>query len=460
MLTGDLGHLGETAMTQPPHGPPPWNQGPPRHPGHPHMPPPLPVAPPPYARPLPPGVRNPPQQTAPYPQQTPQHYGQPHYGQPQHGQPQYGQPNYGQPNYGQPQYGQPPHGHPQYGPQPWPHYRPMPPPKSNTGVIVAVSLVGVLILAAGLVGAIGIMNESGYDDVGYSKPTYAPGYTESTDYSSPTTEYTTTTATTTTTTTTTETTTTTDSTSTTTTPAGPQPVYTLGDNPLHRSDNGTNAAKCAIPAWRSDAASAKAFFTAVLPCMEAAWAPAMERAGLPYVTPGLEFPSGSNWESPCGGVAAGTWSAFYCGQNNTIYMPFDGLSTGTIGNQPGRYLALFGHEFGHHIQWMSGVLPTYHEAKYEAGDQTAKGLELSRRAELQASCLGGMWYAGAWNGGGISDALVDQFLYDGYDRGDWDSSKPRDHGSPQNNGAWQEHGYRNNRGNYCNTWLAESKHVS
>lgn len=394
-------------MTQPPYGP--WHQQPGGY--RPPMPPPRPVAPPPYVRPLPPGMH--------HPQQTPM-----------------------------------------YG-QPWPHYRPpMPPPKSNAGVIVSVSLVGVLILAAGLVGALNFASDYGdYDDVGYSSPTYTgSSYTYTTDntYSS-TYEYTTTETTTTT--TTTETTTT-DYTTTETTPAGPQPVYTLADNPLHRSDNGTNAAKCTIPAWRSDPNSAKAFFTAVLPCMEAAWAPAMERAGLPYETPGLEFPSGSNWESPCGGVAAGTWSAFYCGQNNTIYMPFEGLDTGTIGNQPGRYLALFGHEFGHHIQWMSGVLPTYHEAKYEAGDQTAEGLELSRRAELQASCLGGMWYAGAWNGGGISDALVDQFLFDGYDRGDWDSNKPRDHGSPQNNGAWQEHGYRNNRGNYCNTWAAGSEHVS
>ncbi|GAA4442905.1 hypothetical protein GCM10023148_50040 [Actinokineospora soli] len=346
-----------------------------------------------------------------------------------------------------------------YGQPPWPQYRPpMPPPKSNAGVIVAVSLVGVLMLGAGLVGAIGFANSYDYNDTGYSSPTYSPyesSYSYSTENTYTTTDY----YTTTTDVTTTTDYTTTEDTTTTTTPEGPQPVYTLADNPLH-GDNGTNEATCNIPAWSSDPASAERFFTSVLPCMEAAWAPAMERAGLPYITPGLEFPSGDNWESPCGGVSSGTWAAFYCGQNNTIYMPFEGLDTETIGNQPGRYLALFGHEFGHHIQWMSGVLPTYHEAKYNAGDQTPEGLELSRRAELQASCLGGMWYAGAWNGGGISDPMVDQFLFDGYDRGDWDSSKPRDHGSPENNGAWQEHGYRNNRGNYCNTWAADSQHVS
>ncbi|UVS77211.1 putative metalloprotease [Actinokineospora sp. UTMC 2448] len=402
-------------MTQPPYGP--WHQQPPPGGYRPPMPPPRPVAPPPYARPLPPGMH--------HPQQT----------------------------YGQAQYG--------YAQQPWPAYRPPMPPKSNAGVITAVSLVGVLILAAGLVGAFSIADAyDDYNDVGYSSPTYSTypsytGYSSASDYPSTTSyDYTSTT-------TTTETTTeTTDYTTTTETPSGPQPVYTLADNPLH-GDNGTNAASCAISGWPSDPAAAKAFFTRVLPCMEEAWAPAMERAGLPYETPGLEFPSGTSWESPCGSTSGATAAAFYCSRNNTIYMPFEGLQTGDYGNQPGYYLALFGHEFGHHIQWLSGILPTYHEAKYEAGDQTAAGLELSRRAELQASCLGGMWFAGAWNGdAGVPDEIVRQFLADGYQRGDWNANLPRDHGSPENNGSWQEHGYRNNRGNYCNTWAADSQHVA
>lgn len=403
-------------MTQPPPGPWQW-PGPPPHQGgyRPPMPPPRPVAPPPHARPLP--------QAPHYPQQTYQR----------------------------------PYG---YAPPPWPQYRPMP-RKSNSGPIIAVSVVAVLILAAGLVGALSVISDPGpVNDVGYASPSstaygrssYAPHSTTPHSRTTTTTQHTTTETT---------TTTTAPTTTTRTTPAGPKPVYALADNPIHSATNGANVVTCGLPAWRSDAKSAAAFFSAALPCMEQAWAPVMARAGLPYSTPGLEFPSGTQWSSPCGGGSAATWSAFYCGQNNTIYMPFDGLQTDRNGNRAGKYLSVFSHEFAHHIQAISGINAAYWDARYEAGDQTAAGLELSRRSELQAQCFGGMWFAGAQHGGGsISDAVIRDMLADGYERGDWQQGVPRDHGSPQNYGAWQEHGFTNNRTAPCNTWAAGAEHVS
>ncbi|MGQ0837670.1 neutral zinc metallopeptidase [Actinokineospora sp.] len=238
-------------------------------------------------------------------------------------------------------------------------------------------------------------------------------------------------------------------------------MFALADNPVHSPNNGVSVVTCTLPAWRTDPRSAANFFTAALPCMEQAWAPVMARANLPYRTPGLQFPTGNQWESPCGSANGATWSAFYCSRNNTIYMPFEGLQTTLYGNQSGVYLGVLSHEFGHHIQALSGISDTYWDARYEAGDQTAAGLELSRRSELQAQCFGGMWFAGGQQGGGsVNDKVIREVLADGYTRGDWKQGAPADHGSPQHYGAWQEHGFTNNRTAPCNTWAARPQDVA
>ncbi|WP_424184440.1 neutral zinc metallopeptidase [Actinokineospora sp. G85] len=329
--------------------------------------------------------------------------------------------------------------------------------------MLAIIIVLALVASVGIYGVKLATKRPSTSDVGYSYPTTTtsspyPTTTTTTASSSPTrTTRTTTPDRTTTTTPRSRTTTTT----TTTTPRGPQPVNRLADNPLFSTTNGVNQVTCNLPAWRSDPQSSQQFFTAALPCMETAWAPAMQRAGLPYSTPGLKFPSGTTWQSPCGSASKGTWAAFYCPKDNTIYLPFEGLQTETYGTKTGVYLALFAHEFAHHIQELSGVNQAYWNARYEAGDQTALGLELSRRSELQAQCFGGMWFAGSRNGGGsVTDQVVRDMLQDGYTRGDWKQGAPRDHGSPQHTGAWQEHGYKNNRTAPCNTWSAAPADVS
>ncbi|MEV4318559.1 neutral zinc metallopeptidase [Actinocrispum sp. NPDC049592] len=239
-------------------------------------------------------------------------------------------------------------------------------------------------------------------------------------------------------------------------------MYRTSDNPLFAGQNGTNTYTCNLPRWKSDPASAKAFFTAALPCFEAEWVPVLQRANLPYARPNLAFPSGKNWSSACGTVTDADAPAFYCSSDSTLYIPFAGLHTEYVGAHPGSYLALFAHEFGHHIQALSGSLRAAHQAEYDAGPDSAQGLEISRRVELQAQCFGGMWFAGAWNGkGSIDDNIVREMLKDGYDRGDENAKDGRrDHGQKKNFGAWQEQGYTKNRTFQCNTYLAPPNSVS
>ncbi|WP_181043866.1 neutral zinc metallopeptidase [Actinokineospora auranticolor] len=354
----------------------------------------------------------------------------------------------------------------QYGPPPGyaPVWAPPMRPKSNTGMIVAITLSVILLAATGVVSLNVLLHKPKRShDVGYSAP--------STSYTPPSTTTTTTTtvvvttttaprASTSTTTTGTRQATTTTAPRTTATASRPQPVYATVNNPLFMGNNSTTTVTCNLPAWRNDPSSAHAFFAAAIPCFDKAWAPVMQRANLPYISPKLESPTGKQWSSPCGSESDGVVAAFYCSQNNTLYMPYEGLQADE-GYGVGNYLALFAHEFGHHIQAMSGVTEAYWNARYEAGDQTAAGLELSRRSELQASCFGGMWLAaGARGGGSINKGLVDVAIQDGYHRGDWQEGVPRDHGSPDHNGGWQEQGYTKNLTYQCNTWNIGPEAVS
>lgn len=337
------------------------------------------------------------------------------------------------------------------------------PRKQRTGLIVTVSLVSVLVVTVGLIVVLSAtakkhsssVADSGYND--YPTTSASPVPTTSTAFSTTTTTTTTSSAT-----ATSSSSRASTPTSSSSRPSGPQPVHQTKNNPLFGGENGTNTSTCNLPRWKSDPESAKAFFTATLPCLEAEWKPVLARANLPYFSPKLAFPTGTTWNSPCGTTKGSEAAAFYCSADNTLYLPYEGLHTKEIGAHPGSYLAVMAHEFGHHVQAVSGVMDASFDDEYAAGADTAAGLEINRRFELQAECFGGMWFAGAWNGkGSIDDNIVNEMLKDGYTRGDDNNPNgPRDHGTRAHYGAWQQQGYTKNRTFQCNTYNVPSDAVS
>ncbi|OLF16520.1 hypothetical protein BU204_16225 [Actinophytocola xanthii] len=233
----------------------------------------------------------------------------------------------------------------------------------------------------------------------------------------------------------------------------PRPVYSLADNPLFAAGLGAPPVTCRLSRWATTPRAAAAFLTSALPCLDAAWGPVLRRAGLPFSPPALAFPAGTAWTSPCGAVAAGRGevAAFYCGRNKTVYLPFGGLQTESYGARPGVYLAVLAHEYGHHVQDLSGVRYAYATERHEAGPDTGPGLELSRRLELQAQCFSGMFFAAA-RGRGSVDASILADARASQDRGDHHAGRPRVHGTDAHNSAWWELGVRHNRTARCNTW--------
>ncbi len=333
-----------------------------------------------------------------------------------------------------------------------------PPPRSSHGCLIAVVLVGVVLVG---IAAIGLSH------AGRSRTTASGGHTTATSTwsSDPTT-------TTTRPTTTTPRTTASSPTSTSrrtytsapsqpptsTQPAGPQPVVKLGDNPLFEV-GGLPATNCKLSRWTTDPAGAEQFFRSALPCLDAAWSPVMQAAGLPFFSPKLAFPKGTSWSSPCGSVTADRAAAFYCDADNTLYMPFEALQTAQYGAHPGVYLALFAHEYGHHVQAMSGISRAYTNARFTNSDgNNDAGWELSRRLELEAQCFSGMFLA-ASSGRGDVDGNITNEAQTTQDRGDH-NGPPRDHGTDAHAEAWWNQGFQRNSLAQCDTWLSSPGDVA
>ncbi|WP_410605379.1 neutral zinc metallopeptidase [Amycolatopsis sp. lyj-90] len=355
-----------------------------------------------------------------------------------------------------------------YGPRfaqpafaPYGGYRPK---KSNGGVIAAVAIVAVMAVMGGLIMVIAIANGGSRHvaDAGYSSYPTSPT-TSSSDYTTTTTSSeTSTTATRSRDSTASRETSTGSSreTSASRAPSGPQPHHKLADNPLWlSSDVGLPNQACNLSRWASNPNASSAFFESARPCLDSVWQQVMSYTKLPFRVPTVKYPSGKNWSSPCGDASGGTVAAFYCSQNETLYMPYEGLQPDQYGNRPGVYLAVFAHEYAHHIQALSGISEAYWDARYDAGTDSAAGLEMSRRNELSAQCLSGTFLGSTVGRGGSVDQAMYRDAWGSQDRGDHNGG-PRDHGSDAHAISWWQHGAQKNRIAQCNTWAANSSDVS
>lgn len=344
-------------------------------------------------------------------------------------------------------WGPPPGPPPGWGPPPMP-YPPMPRKKSS-GPLVAMLMIGFLVVAIAAVGIIAANSDSKQardsGTAGYASYTYTP---------EPTTRTTTSTSTTTTTASSRR------STATSEPKAGPKAVIALGDNPIHAAGLGAfNIEGCPLPGMDYSPAGQDRFLRAALPCIEAMWKPSFQRANLPYQPVELVMVT-SQTTNTCGSMGPDR-TAMYC--DGTIYWTpnhYANEQGAANPNHPGKYLGQLAHEYGHHVQWLSGILRASGQAQYDKGGwDTPEGLDLNRRKELQATCFGGMTLAPLSHGAVPAD-VISVALTDAGNRGDYPIYPNRDHGAPERNAAWVNHGFKNNETSACNTWVASAADVS
>jgi predicted metalloprotease len=121
------------------------------------------------------------------------------------------------------------------------------------------------------------------------------------------------------------------------------------------------------------------------------WAPIFAQSNIQFARPKLVFYS-QRGSSGCGG-AESAMGPFYCPTDNGIYLDTDFFrqmseQLGATGSFARDYV--IAHEYGHHIQNLTGLSEQVHEAQQRNPSQANA---LSVRLELQADCYAGVWAA-------------------------------------------------------------------
>ncbi|GAA3644585.1 hypothetical protein GCM10022224_003950 [Nonomuraea antimicrobica] len=201
-------------------------------------------------------------------------------------------------------------------------------------------------------------------------------------------------------------------------------------------------------------------------CMDRAWHPILDKQGIRFSPPGYAIASGRG-RGACGDYpSAGSMVPYYCPRNNTIYASTSAMARGNgntrgygqIISWHGGIISMMAHEYGHHVQNITGLMDSWWRSTLDSGSQSGK-LALSRRLELQATCFAGMWMRSVASSYPVNTADRGRLFSFYAQVGDY-PGWPRDHGKPVNNNRWFRQGWERNKAYQCNTWLAPSSTVS
>lgn len=227
-------------------------------------------------------------------------------------------------------------------------------------------------------------------------------------------------------------------------------------NPLYRVGR-MPASRCKEPTSRpTSLANVKAYYSQFVQCLDKAWAPVIRKAGFQFWAPRLEVFSGDRRPTLC----ALTDSAAYCGGVISMDADFDlqnyrrddRLWTRTT------MAFLIAHEYGHHIQRLTGILPASHTRELHINGIDAQLVE-SRRRELQASCLSGVYLGADRQYFPASGAWLRKWQFTVRNRGDeWNPQ--RTHGNKSNHSRWSRRGFDSADPGSCNTFAAKAATLS
>ena len=222
------------------------------------------------------------------------------------------------------------------------------------------------------------------------------------------------------------------------------PVASNATNPLTQPVS-MDRNGCPLPPWTSTDEGMAVLLTAETKCLDDSWRLVFDQLKLPFTAPKLVL-AATVTAPDC--ARPPEENSFYC--EGTIYLVPSSYRTTNAGTAavPAAAVSLLAHEYGHHLQQLTGTLQAVTAQIRDVGVGTPAALELSRRTELQAQCLSGMFVGTHFDG--PSTALA---INDNYTRGDAPGAVP-DHGTPKNFGDWFTVGAQRNSLQDCNTWSA------
>ena len=246
--------------------------------------------------------------------------------------------------------------------------------------------------------------------------------------------------------------------------AKPKPNRSLTRNSLYAVDLGGTRVACGIKIRRAKPplrnADLAPYLRSVVKCLVKVHREPLAARGFTVTEPRIKVYR-ATVSTACGRFDQKGAPAYYCAVDQTIYWPAsrdDGREAYTFARLG--YTALLAHEFGHHLQAVTGIVYE-HARHYAAAESRGDRYLLSRRLELQAQCFEGVFLGTV--AGSLDLGATDREelrVWHGFtgDEDPPDSRKP-DHGTSAAQIRWLTRGLDSQDFGRCNTWTARRSAV-
>ncbi|MEV4893367.1 neutral zinc metallopeptidase [Nonomuraea sp. NPDC055795] len=226
----------------------------------------------------------------------------------------------------------------------------------------------------------------------------------------------------------------------------------LTQNKMYRTGALAPGACVEKPVAAGSVAQAKAYVRTVYTCLNKAWRAHFTGAGLEFGQPSLTFVTkkgarfcGEKWADQAGSYCVKTRRFAISLDDKMLEDPSDLFLMDVVA-----------HEYGHHLQNIAGL---HHAYLYEPYRSKKEELEQTRRFELQAECLAGVFMGSVWESLDRTEDDWDYLLDIVKSSGD-ETTKIKDHGKGGNQRYWLDKGFTAAAPSACNTWTAPASRVA
>jgi uncharacterized protein len=238
--------------------------------------------------------------------------------------------------------------------------------------------------------------------------------------------------------------------------------YLVKYNRIYKSGK-IGASQCREPRYPlNSAGNIKAWHISFVYCLNKAWYWKLRAARVTFVKPTLVVHTSGINDPYCGFVPAN--NEYYCGGSKRIYVPW--VMIRNFYYKYGAYYArsyalhTIAHEYGHHVQQLTGILPAVKYRQRYVLKTTEARLQENRRMELQASCFSGMYVGANRNYYPVRGELLRWYQWMIKNMGDENRPNgPRDHGSKSSHNFWTTRGWYYQTAYACMTWSASASVV-
>ena len=217
----------------------------------------------------------------------------------------------------------------------------------------------------------------------------------------------------------------------------------------------------AIDLTTASASALQTYMTNIVGCLMTVWNDPVTQAGYQLPRPPVIIYS-SPITTGCGKLE--TENAVYCGADQKIYYATDLPSILPNDLQNARFVVemIIAHEFGHAVQARTGILISF-DGLESTASTTAEKNAWSRRGEMQADCLSGLFIRSVSKSAGLTQQDLTNIAATARAVGDDTLSGKANidgnHGLAANREYWIQLGMASTKVSVCNTFVAPADSV-